>query len=172
MDKNIEYLQEFIRDFVETPEITNVLSELENRWNIWVEKSEEIDTVHIKDMSLESKCSIIAPCFEFLNSIFKEYEITDIDLYGVYCYGLKESGSQYIGYIFKCESEYAAVLYDPITNAFVGDIIEGNGLLKVTQEGYDKLIKSSTKILKLIKSPTKVLLEVSESRVGTWMYIK
>ena len=172
MDKNIEYLQEFIKDFVETSEITSVLSELESKWNIWVKKSEEIDNVHVKDMSLESKCSIIAPCLEFLNSIFEEYEITDIDLYGVYCYGLEGSGSQYIGYIFKCESEYAVVLYNPIINAFVGDIIEGKDLLKVTQEDYDKLIKSSTKILELIKSPTRVLLEVTESRVGTWMYIK
>lgn len=162
MDKNIKYLQEFIKDFVETPEITNVLSELENRWNTWVEKSEEIDTVHVKDMSLESKCSIIAPCLEFLNSIFEEYEITDIDLYGVYCYGLEGSGSQYIGYIFKCESEYAAVLYDPITNAFVGDIIECSDFSEVNTESYDILIKRSSKILP----------RVAKSRVGVWMYIK
>lgn len=161
MDKNIEYLQEFIKDFVETSEITSVLSELENKWNIWVEKSEEIDTVHVKDMSLKSKCNIIAPCLEFLNSIFKEYEITDIDLYGVYCYGL-DSGSQYIGYIFKCESEYAVVLYNPITNAFVGDIIECSDLSEVTLESYDKLIKRSSKIMS----------RVTKSRVGVWMHIK
>lgn len=162
MDKNIEYLQEFIKDFVETSEITSVLSELENKWNIWVEKSEEIDTVHVKDMSLKSKCSIIAPCLEFLNSIFKEYEITDIDLYGVYCYGLEDSGSQYIGYIFKCGSEYAVVLYNPIINAFVGDIIEGIDLSEVTLESYDRLIKRSSKIMS----------KATKSRVGVWMYIK
>lgn len=162
MDKNIEYLQEFVKDFVETPEITSVLSELENKWNVWVEKSEEIDTVHVKDMSLKSKCNIIAPCLEFLNSIFKEYEITDIDLYGVYCYGLEDSGSQYIGYIFKCESEYAVVLYNPIVNAFVGDIIECSDLSEVTLESYDRLIKRSSKILP----------RVTISRVGVWMYIK
>lgn len=162
MDKNIEYLQEFIKDFVETSEITSVLSELENKWNVWVEKSEEIDTVHVKDMSLKSKCNIIAPCLEFLNSIFKEYEITDIDLYGVYCYGLEDSGSQYIGYIFKCESEYAVVLYNPIVNDFVGDIIKGNDLSEVTLESYDRLIKRSSRIMS----------RVTKSRVGVWMYIK
>ena len=162
MDKNIEYLQEFIKDFVETSEITSVLSELENKWNVWVEKSEEIDTVHVKDMSLKSKCSIIAPCLEFLNSIFKEYEITDIDLYGVYCYGLEDSGSQYIGYIFKCESEYAVVLYNPIANAFVGDIIEDSDLSEANPESYDRLIKKSSKILP----------RVTISRVGVWVYIK
>lgn len=161
MDKNIEYLQEFIKDFVETSEITSVLSELENKWNIWVEKSEEIDTVHVKDMSLKSKCNIIAPCLEFLNSIFKEYEITDIDLYGVYCYGLEDSSSQYIGCIFKCELEYAVVLYNPITNAFVGDIIECSNLSEVNTESYDILIKRSSKILP----------RVAKSRVGVWMYL-
>lgn len=162
MNKNIEYLQEFVKDFVETPEITSVLSELENKWNVWVEKSEEIDTVHVKDMSLKSKCNIIAPCLEFLNSIFKEYEITDIDLYGVYCYGLEDSGSQYIGYIFKCESEYAIILYAPISNTFKGDTVIKENVSKVTHDGYNRLIKCSERVMP----------SVTKSRVGTWMYLK